>query len=277
MVTATPNPTLIAFIGDLHGKLAAFEHTTAQALNRGATTIIQVGDFWIYDNPRQLAKLQRVLRRISPDGIADEDIDYRFIDGNHEKFDILNPDATAPVAMSDNLTYMPRGTHARLAGADILFFGGASSVDRDHRTEGTTWWPAENITAEQVQLVTDTPTAPVDILVTHDTSTAGFAALLDHGGHARDKTDDPAGTTNRAYLDTVITHTRPRVQVHGHHHTRHTTTHTQAGHPLTTIALNLEKARGSVILCDTTDWSWTIPVGRKDTGADEHVTPTPAP
>lgn len=280
MVTATPNPNLIAFVGDLHGTLAAFEHTTAQALNRGCATIIQVGDFWIYDGPKELPKLQRTLRRICPDGITVEDIDYRFVDGNHENFDVLNPDAPGPVQMSDNVTYMPRGTRARLAGAEILFFGGASSTDIAHRTEGKNWWPAENVTTEQAERVTEANhagSAPVDILVTHDTTTAAFDNLCTVSRHARDKRHDPAGDTNRAHLDSIVEHTWPRVQVHGHHHTRHSSIYDLDGHSVTDISLSLEKTTGSVALCDTRDFTWIIPVVRQDTGDDDPVTVPPTP
>ncbi|MGN0096941.1 MAG: hypothetical protein ACI38U_12845 [Corynebacterium sp.] len=280
MVTAAPNPNLIAFVGDLHGKLAAFEHTTAQALNRGATTIVQVGDFWIYDGPKELPKLQRTLRRICPDGIAVEDIDYRFIDGNHENFDVLNPGAAALVQMSDNVTYMPRGTRAHLAGAAILFFGGASSTDREHRIEGKDWWPAENITTGQAERVTAADPADtsdssrVDILVTHDTSTTAFTDLCTVSPHARGKQHDPAGETNRAHLDSIVARARPRFHVHGHHHTRHSCTYDLDGHPVTDISLSLEKTRGSVAICDTIDGSWRTPIGRQDTGDDDLITAT---
>lgn len=283
MVAAAPNPNLIAFVGDLHGKLAAFEHTAAQALNRGCTTIVQVGDFWIYDGPKELPKLQRTLRRICPDGIAVEDIDYRFIDGNHENFDVLNPDAAGPVQMSANVTYMPRGTRAHLAGAELLFFGGASSTDRSRRTEGKDWWPAENITTGQAERVTVAdPANPahsstVDILVTHETTTTAFTDLCTVSRHARGKQHDPAGDTNRALLETLAEHVQPHFHVHGHHHTRHSCTYDLDAHPVTDISLSLEKTRGSVAICDTTDWSWRTPIGRQDTGDDEKLTATPRP
>lgn len=262
MVAATPNPNLIAFVGDLHGKLAAFEHTAAQALNRGCTTIIQVGDFWIYDGPKELPKLQRVLRRICPDGIKLSDIDYRFIDGNHENFDVINPDAAGPVQMSDNVTYMPRGSRARLAGVELLFLGGASSIDKHWRTEGLNWWPAENITEAQadraITAATDPDQPPVDILVTHETTTEAFTALARGSEHAQDKAGEPAGETNRAHHTRVRDAAAPRVHVHGHHHTRFAAP--VAG--VLDVGLNKETRDGSVAILDTTDWTWTIPVER---------------
>lgn len=268
MVTTTPNPYLIAFVGDLHGKLAAFEHTAAQALNRGVCTIVQVGDFWIYDRSNELTKLQRVLRRICPDGIELGQVDYRFIDGNHENFDVLTPNAAGPVTMSDNATYMPRGTRATLSGADLLFVGGASSTDLDHRTEGVSWWPDENITGAQSARAQDAAQqGPVDVMVTHETTSHAFNELCDRGGHALDKLGDPAGETNRAHLDRIVEAARPRVHVHGHHHTWHVSTHDG----VVDIALSLEKARGSVAIVDTSDWTWRVPIGRQDTGADDTV------
>ncbi|MDN6386139.1 MAG: hypothetical protein L0J86_00435 [Corynebacterium sp.] len=63
---------------------------------------------------------------------------------------------------------MPRGTRARIAGAELLFCGGASSTDREYRTEGQSWWPAENITDTQLdRALTTADAGPVDVLVTH--------------------------------------------------------------------------------------------------------------
>lgn len=224
MVTATLNPNLIAFVGDVQGKLNAFEYSTAQAPNRGCTTIIQVGDFWIYDRAQELVKLHRTLRRICPDGINLTDNDYRFIDGNHENSNVLGPDADGLIHLADNLTYLPRGTRAHLAGADLLFFGGVSSTDRTHRTEGKDWWPAENITTDQA------------------TRAVSAAAV---------RTGDTTDQTNRHHLTRVRETAAPRAHVHGHHHTRFAAPVDQT----ITIALNAHHHYGSVAVLGTTDWS----------------------
>lgn len=263
---AALDPCAIAFVGDIHSKPAAFEHTLATAINRGVITIVQVGDFWIYDGPKEPAKLERIITRVCHDARMDTAlVDYRFIDGNHENFDWLTPDATDPVPVAEHVTYMPRGTRTRLAGADILFFGGASSADREHRTEGKTWWPAENITDDQLTRGMDAAVAgPVDVLVTHETTTAVFDKLCTLGGHALDKVDDPAGDANRAKLDQLTSAAQPRALVHGHHHTRHASIHDG----VRVVSLSLEKAVGSVTILDTTDWTWRVASGRRDTGDD---------
>lgn|GEM_PF-1675137 len=231
------------------------------------TTIIQVGDFWIYDRPKEPVKLERIITRVCRDAKIDPDlVDYRFIDGNHENFNWLTSDASTPVQVSEHVTYMPRGTRARLAGAEILFCGGASSTDRAHRTEGKTWWPVENITDAQLGRALDTAEAgPVDVLVPHETTTAAFAELCATGGHALDKLDDPAGDANRARLDQLVAAASPRALVHGHHHTRH------AGvvDGVQVVSLSLEIRVGAVAILDTDAWTWRVAVGRRDTGADE--------
>lgn len=265
-MTADPNPHAIAFVGDIHGKPAAFEHTLATALNRGVTSIVQVGDFWIYDEPKEPAKLERIITRVCRDAHVDPDlVNYRFIDGNHENFDYLTPDATDPVVISEHVTYMPRGSRARIAGAEILFCGGASSTDREYRTEGHSWWPAENITDTQLtRALTTAGAGPVDVLVTHETTTAAFDELCALGGHARDKLDDPPGEANRAKLDQLMAAVRPRALVHGHHHTRLASIHDG----VQVVSLSLETRVGSVAILDTDTWTWRAATGRRDTGDD---------
>lgn len=265
-MTADHLPHAIAFVGDIHGKPAAFEHTLATALNRGVTSIIQVGDFWIYDEPKEPVKLERIIARVCRDADMDPDlVDYRFIDGNHENFDWLTPDATGPVAISEHVTYMPRGTRDRLAGAELLFCGGASSADREYRTEGQSWWPAENITDTQLtRALTAADAGPVDVMVTHETITAVFDELCVTGGHARDKLGDAAGELNMAKLDHLVAAACPRALVHGHHHTSHASVHDG----VRVVSLSLETRVGSVAILDTDSWTWRVASGRRDTGAD---------
>lgn len=258
-----PTPR-IAFVGDLHGKLSAFEYTLAQAANRGVTTVIQTGDFWMgYSDPRELDKMGRIAGRVLNDaGQTPDSLRYLFIDGNHEAFPKLDPDAAEPVAVSPWLTYMPRGSAATLDGLRIGFLGGASSIDKEWRVEGRDWWPEENLRADHVGRV-----GPADILVTHETGTAQFDRLLDRNPHSRDKLYDPPGERNRVLIDKALHAAGPLAHVHGHHHAPLVSA--AGGEPLT-VSLSLEKTEGSVVILDPEDMTWTVAVGRKDTG-DDHL------
>lgn len=158
--------------------------------------------------------------------------------------------------LTEHVTYMPRGSRATLAGVEILFFGGASSVDRHWRTEGEDWWPDENITDTQLARgLAAANTGPVDVPVTHETTTAAFNALCGISGHARSKRDDAPGEANRARLDTLVDTAQPRALVHGHHHTSHIEDHDG----VRVVSLGQEDSAGSVALLDTDTWLWSEP------------------
>jgi predicted phosphodiesterase len=270
-MNATSDLNRIAFVGDLHGKHSAFEHTLDLAVSAGATTIIQTGDFGFH-HPADLDLLQLLLDERAPDA------DYRIIDGNHEDFTLLNPDTTEPTPLTRSITHMPRGSRTTIAGINMLFLGGATSTDRQWRTEGVDWFPAEHITDAQVDRAitasgTGAGTDPVDILVTHETGTTAFTALAADSEHARDKVGDPLGDADRARIDRVLSAVHPTVHIHGHHHTRFAAP--LDGEPTGTldIALAKETDDGSVVVLDThaggpDQWTWPVPVAHRQVITD---------
>jgi hypothetical protein len=157
-----------------------------------------------------------------------------------------------------------------------VFLGGASSIDKQWRTEGLNWWPDENITETQtdraITAATNPDEPPIDILVTHETTTEAFTALAHSSEHAHNKAYAPAGDANRAHLTRLRDAAAPRAHVHGHHHTRFAAP--VAG--VLDISLNKETRDGSVAILDTTDWTWTIPVERfTHTYPDDDLTQVP--
>lgn len=260
-MSAALDPNRIAFIGDLHGKPNAFEQTLDLAVSVGAATIIQTGDFGFH-HPADLELLQLILDERAPG------VDYRIIDGNHEDFTLLNPDAAEPTALTRSITYMPRGLRSTVAGVDMLFLGGATSTDRRWRTEGVDWSPAEHITdAQVVRAIAAAGTGPVDILVTHDTGTTAFTALAAVSDHAQTKESDPLSQADRARIDRVLTAVHPAVHIHGHHHTRFAAPLDGELTGTLDIALAKETDDGSVVVLDThgggpDQWTWSVPVSR---------------
>ena len=210
------NQTLpFTIVGDVHGNLATLHHAAVATLRAGLTTMIQVGDFWCYE-PRDLRKADRMLDHLAGQfDIYPEDLQLYFCDGNHENFDILNPDATEPVTLGDHFTYIPRGLATTIHGTRVGFLGGAESIDKDLRLHGRDWWPEETMTYHQIQRALDM--GPVDILITHDTTLQVFEALAAAKGHAADK--NLIGLQERHAIGEVLQATQPRWLLHGHHHT----------------------------------------------------------
>ena len=79
-----------------------------------------------------------------------------FVDGNHENFDLIN---SYPVEIwnggkvhkiKPNVIHLMRGQIFEIEGKTIFTFGGATSIDRDFRIEGRSWWSQELPTYEEL-------------------------------------------------------------------------------------------------------------------------------
>lgn len=72
-----------------------------------------------------------------------------FIDGNHENFEMLynlpTVDFGGSIAhkVDDGIYHLIRGEAYNIDGNKFFVFGGASSHDKEYRTEGKNWWAAE--------------------------------------------------------------------------------------------------------------------------------------
>ena len=208
-----PLPFLVA--GDVHGSPAHLQHAATHALRNGITTILQVGDFWLYDDERLRIKVDRMLGNAAKQhGHDPEDLRVYFCDGNHENYNVLDPRAGGPVHLSRNVTYMPRGTTLELHGHKVGFLGGAASIDRDWRTEGVSWWPEERMSHADIERALNM--GALDVLVTHEAPTPVFDSLKRYYRHSAGKTGD--GHAEREAVQAVMAATSPAWLVHGHHH-----------------------------------------------------------
>jgi hypothetical protein len=89
-----------------------------------------------------------------------------FCDGNHDNHWKLRE--LKSLAVAENVFYQPRGSTMRLPdGRNILFMGGANSIDRDRRTVGVSWWPEEVISQSDFR---NLPDEDIDIFITHTCS-----------------------------------------------------------------------------------------------------------
>lgn len=112
-----------------------------------------------------------------------------FIDGNHENFDLL---AKYPVSewnggkvqyIRPSVIHLMRGQVYTIEGKTFFTMGGATSVDRDTRVEGESWWK-EELPSWDEYIEADRNLAEhgnkVDHIVTHCCSARqyyGFAAM----------------------------------------------------------------------------------------------------
>lgn len=219
-----PGASSLMAIGDMHGNLFAWERTVMRHIEiHNPDVIVQVGDMgygWSADyghgwDDAYLNRLDELLEE------ANRDVFW--LDGNHENFDRLEqigafPNKREPVQTSERTWYLPRGYVWEMAGKRVMAVGGAYSVDKPYRTEGSSWWPQEELTDEDVERAV--AQGRVDVMLTHDTYT-GFRVP---GVHAEWKQDEFAVLCkpNRDKLLTILNSAQPQLYIHGHYHVGYT-------------------------------------------------------
>lgn len=99
-----------------------------------------------------------------------------FVDGNHENFTELAKYEVVPFhggqahRISDSVYHLMRGQVYSIDGKRIFTLGGASSHDREYRTEGVSWWSEELPNKGELDLAEknlDSVDRKVDVIITH--------------------------------------------------------------------------------------------------------------
>lgn len=174
-------------IGDVHGKFKQYK-----ALIREHSDTIQVGDLGLG------------FRRY-PHGDYTQNPPYdemvkanaRFIRGNHDN----------PNVCRNHSQFIKDGT----VEDDVMFVGGALSIDYQYRIEGYSWWKDEQLSQEEFNQVLDVYsfTRP-RVMVTHDCPLSVNIQIHTH--HYYDNSRTQQG------LQALFDVHQPEIWVHGHHH-----------------------------------------------------------
>lgn len=173
----------ITFIGDVHGKWTPYRRLLKQF-----DTTVQVGDMgfgfpgWEKTDPKKFR----------------EEGNHYFIRGNHDSPDIIRkyPNYLGDFGYNEEL--------------GIFYVGGANSIDRAWRTEGSSWWSDEELSYKQFQDVLDLyRKVRPKVVVTHDCPKHIQMFLVSH--------HDENSRTNGA-LQMMVEEHQPDVWVFGHHH-----------------------------------------------------------
>lgn len=175
----------VAVCGDIHGRFDALDKV---AIETNSDVIIQCGDFGFW--PGNLNKIKTKTK-----------IPIYFCRGNHEDHDTLDtyPELTISnlktseritnefllekrklsikkvevnkkkiPRRADNIFLCNHGSILTLEDTNILFFGGAKSIDKMYRKEGSSWWPQEippgYIVDKTLELIQN---IDIDIVISH--------------------------------------------------------------------------------------------------------------
>jgi Icc-related predicted phosphoesterase len=209
-VTHRPTERRIVVAGDWHGVLPwtpwAIRRTAANKIR----TIVHVGDLgigpWFGRHDDFVGRLDTVLAR--------HDVRLLVVPGNHENYDTLVAaprDETGAMLLGEHIRALPRGYRWQIAEVRFGALGGATSVDRDQRIPGSSWWAAEAISLDDVDQLGD---EPLDVLVTHE---APAEVLLVSPMSVPDDLRRVA-QYGRQLVRMAVEHTGPRVAFRGHWH-----------------------------------------------------------
>lgn len=136
---------MIYLIGDIHGDITQImkENLKKSGINiKYNDTVIVLGDFGVMFSDTEQ-------QRDSLEYISELSYNVAFIDGNHENFDYLNKQEVCTKwgnkvhKLADRCFHLIRGNIYRIEGHSFLCFGGATSVDKEYRVLGSTYWNEE--------------------------------------------------------------------------------------------------------------------------------------
>jgi hypothetical protein len=166
------------FIGDVHGNMQRY-----LGLIHGAEESVQVGDFGIgfIHNPIEIYPHER----------------HRFIRGNHDW----------PLGCTHEPNWIKDGT----VEDDVMYIGGAYSIDKGYRTEGRDWWPDEELSYDQLNVMIDKYImAKPRVMVTHEVPQE-LTKLF-----TRPIWEVPERT--RRAFDVMLEYHKPKLWIAGHWH-----------------------------------------------------------
>lgn len=190
--------------GDIHGKWGPLN----KLINKKRPSIIlQCGDFGYWEKFHNTKIIKTTNGQPwNQYGIKPGNTKIYFCDGNHEDFDGLKERIkNNNLEIQQNVFYMPRKSVLTLPdGRNVLFMGGAASIDKHLRTIGYDWFPEETISYKDI---TDLPNIHIDIIISH-TAPVEFEiqGLID--------INDPS----RKALSVLLNHYKPSLWYFGHYH-----------------------------------------------------------
>ncbi len=145
----------ILIVGDVHNNFIRLNELISKTKPE---LIIQCGDFGVWPAFNKSGDTQALstIKLQTAEKLL-------FCDGNHEDHWYLKDRTTDE--LEPGIFYMPRGSIYTLPdGRNIMFFGGADSIDKQFRQIGVDWFPEEVIT--QKDLI-NLPDIKIDIFITH--------------------------------------------------------------------------------------------------------------
>ncbi|NCD12782.1 MAG: metallophosphoesterase [Epsilonproteobacteria bacterium] len=194
-------------VGDIHAEWPKFNKWLSR--KNYPDIVLQVGDFgwWPHYHNRQGLSGKKFFDQY---GIRNKTTKIFWCDGNHENHDdlqaLVKKHGITPIEVMPNVFYCPRGSTISINGKNILFFGGASSIDKEMRIPGDSWWPGENISQRDMASL---PDMEIHTVVSH-TCPSKFTKFFNKRNFQHD--------SNALALNQIFDLYKPHRWYFGHYH-----------------------------------------------------------
>ncbi len=193
--------------GDVHADIDDLiqRFKAIQATKEEKVALIILGDFGVPWGAKDVGKinyLTKWLQTNRPLWIL------LFIDGNHENFDLLEKFPIEPLfgglvsKLSDKIFWLRRGEVYKIGNFPIACFGGALSIDKERRKEGSSWWAIEQPTEEDFERLKENLKNVVPeetYLLTHTADSQTVLNLLGGWNIKVDRTSNLIGVLKHEY------------------------------------------------------------------------------
>lgn len=194
--------SIIRLIGDVHGKFRRY----STILDNSPYPTIQIGDMGVGFRWTQGPRTGELQGGPPYDKMVAGG--HRFIRGNHD-----NPSYAAR-----HTQYIADGT----VEGNMMFVGGALSIDKQWRTEDYSWWPDEELSEDELlaMLAIYHRNHP-EIMVTHDCPESIATMIVQTipcVGNGDTKLDPRFASRTREAFDFMLGHHRPKLWIFGHWH-----------------------------------------------------------
>ena len=186
-------------IGDCHGRFGPYK----TILKNSPYPTIQVGDMgvgfrrWPHGEPSASPPYDLMVSG-----------NHRFIRGNHD----------SPSACKNHTQWIPDGTVID----NMMFIGGALSIDKAYRIEGYSYWSDEELTSEALNALVDKyASVTPEIMITHEfpESVAEMIANSARAPNAQIKLDPRFASRTRQAFQSMHEIWQPKIWAGGHWHT----------------------------------------------------------
>lgn len=185
-------------VGDVHNEFGMLNALINKHKNE-IDLILACGDFGFWPNVSWAAPMA---------SIRNGNVSICWCDGNHEDHWRLAERESDEIV--PKVFYMPRGQILKLRdGRNVLFMGGAESIDRHIRVLGETWFPEEILKPKDVMRVPQD--ARIDIVISHTCPKELEEVMLPYN---KTKYGDPSTEA----LSYILQKFKPKLWFFGHWH-----------------------------------------------------------